>query len=206
MSSDDTARISFDQAESITVEAEVDSLRVWEKDPFHHDIPRARLRNFRFGQLRRPIVYGDEVLWGGAIVLAEKDDPLDDGRIRVIDLERAGWSREQAMAAALSETMTDRLSTVDDIVLAETLLELQTHDAGLLPLIGFDADDLDQILADLGDIETQFEPVEPSGDSSWQPGDVEAERARLEGTFEGDTRGAHATEVVCPSCFEEFRV
>lgn len=147
MSSDDAPmRISTDNLDDLLVNVHVDDLSFWDADPFAHDIGAATVRNAAFGHVRIPLVHDGEVLWGGALVEAERMEPRDDGRIRVLDLSAAGWSRERAIAAALGEITAERTAVADDVSLAELLIEIREHDETLTSAAGWDGDDIDALL------------------------------------------------------------
>jgi hypothetical protein len=147
--SSDDSRVGVDDLQRLIVETTVDELRQWERDPFQHDVGAATLRNTAFGHIRIPLVYDREVLWGGALVEAERVEPHDDGRIRVLDLHAAGWSRQRAEAAAIGEMTADRTATVDDRLLAETLIDLREFDLDLTDAAGWDGDSIDDLIAQI---------------------------------------------------------
>lgn len=147
-SSDDqpTDRVSTELLERLQRTCHVDELAAWPGDPFQHDVGAATVRDGAFGKLRLAVVVDGQVVYGADVVEAERVEPRDGGMVRVLDLTSLGWSARKAHAWAVGQMTADRQALVDEVQLAELLIDLHQNDAALAVAAGWDGDDLDALL------------------------------------------------------------
>lgn len=185
MSSDDQ-RISTEELLSMAEAVHVDTLTRWSGDPWQADVGQRAVQSQVFGQIGLVLTHGTEVLYGGDLVDAQRHQPDDGGRVPVVDLAKAGFTRGKAEAAALALWTNHRNATVDDVMLAELVTSLIESEQEALAAAGWDGDDVDALIA-------KIERDDPP-DSF---GDIDPDSFNLASTcpkcgFEFDPKGATA--------------
>ena len=148
MSSDD-ARLDTERLLELAVPTHVDNLTRWDGDPWQSDVGSAAAHSSRLGQTRLVLTHGGMVVYGGAVVDAQRHQPDDGGMVPAVDLAAAGFSLVEAQAAALSMMTADRAALIDRPLLAELTIGLHEAGGGLLEAAGWDGDDIDGVLADI---------------------------------------------------------
>lgn len=129
---------------------DVHALRPWDRNPRHNAEAVAAVAKsiaaFGFGS---PLVVQAEtmrVIAGHTRLLAAKQLDLQRVPVRLLDVDDA-----RATALALADNRTGELATWDDEALADVLRELGETDAALLDGIGWNEDELRDLLADKAD-------------------------------------------------------
>jgi DNA modification methylase len=143
----------------------LDDLELWKDNPNSGDLGSILTSISRFGYNETIVVWQGRVQGGnhrkkalhqlqqGGWIPGEKDRCAEiiDGRlsIRAIDVSHLETEQE-ANAFGLALNRTTRLGLDDDRLLVELLKDIQAVDGDLLVASGYDGDDVDLLLADLG--------------------------------------------------------
>lgn len=168
MSSDDK-RISTEQLLDLAEKVHVNDLTRWEGDPFQTDIGQRTLQTAVFGQTGLVLTWQGEIVYGADTVDAQRHQPDDAGYVPVVDLAKAGYSREMAQAAALAVWTNHRQAVPDYAMLAELVTGLHQWDHEVTEIAGWDGDDIDALLEAVDNLD---DPPDFGDDAGFPGSDV----------------------------------
>lgn len=125
---------------------DVDELRLLDANPNQGDVGALHNSMEQFGQIETILVVDGVVVNGNHRVLTERQARRFDGKLAGIDASGLNLSEMRALAAGLALNRTARLGVDDLEALSAALLQIQHEDEELLTAVGYDLDDLDDIL------------------------------------------------------------
>jgi site-specific DNA-methyltransferase (adenine-specific)/modification methylase len=193
----------------------IDDLKTWEDNYNQGDIGAIIISVQRFGFNKALRIWRDHTIMAGNhswLALQElrrmKWQPFGTG-IRLSPENDGGWEvdchvlehldYESARAFAIADNRTAECASHDDQQLAALLQDIAAQDAGLLTAVGYDADDLDILLRDLGMAE------EPPGD----PGAAMDRAAELQAKWQverGQVWQVGRHRVMCGNAYDETHI
>lgn len=186
-----------------------------ERNPKAHDLPRIRAAMKQFGctvagildERTGALIAGHGRLQALEQMRAEGDEPPEGILVKdghwLPPIVR-GWASEdddQAKGYLVADNRLPELGGWDDRLLAEILDEVAEYNIDLLDIAGYSHDDLDDMIAAMGDVEV-MEPAPTGAHYAESDEEIEQRRATIEG-YADKKAGGTLTEMILVFTSEE---
>lgn len=174
----------------------LDTLKPWPRNYKTHgerqlSVLGSSLRNL--GQFKNVVVWRDYIVAGHGLIEAAQHDGYDEVEVKRLP---DGWTETQVEAVLVADNESSRLADDDTEQLADLLESIRREDAALLDSVGWDSDELDELLAELGRI---GEPTSEGADT--EPQTDRAEELRQEwGVESGQLWAMGPHKIICGDC------
>lgn len=125
---------------------EIDSLKPWATNPNQHSenqLSYMRRSLADFGQFKNVVAWGNYIVAGHGLVEAAKGRGWKRVEVKRLPPD---WTEIQVEAALLADNRLAQLSTPDDELLADMLQRVRQDDAKLLDAVGYNNDEVDEML------------------------------------------------------------